>query len=446
MTTRTLLLLYPGEVRERIRRFTAARSWLRDRGFFTILADDWIDPRDAEVFDETLRLPPAHQVEAVVDTVLQAFVRRRLSSILIQSEAALAAGAVLCSRLSLPGPSPDAAHGCLNKLRTRQRLLEAAVPQPVFQRVSRVEEIRRFARAHGLPVILKPVASTMARGVTKVTRMEDLEKAIRDVQSTLDGSRDVERLKSFARSCGLDPGCDPEREFLVESFAEGDALECDGLVCAGKARLFEVIEQRITSADRFFIEGYLLPADRSEPAKRNFEAVAIRALDALCFDQGGFSIEMRAVRDLVQVIEVNGRLGEDNGLFSLIERICGIDPLKKAIELASGDSIQWNLLRGVFGALAYANHFADSTVAGVPASAECRALEQRGVEIDVCVRPGDRMHAPPHPETFPHLAYACALDSQSSRAAFQRAREAVIKLSFRFDPAPGRTSEEDCRT
>jgi L-histidine N-alpha-methyltransferase len=46
------------------------------------------------------------------------------------------------------------------------------------------------------------------------------------------------------------------------------------------------------------------------------------------------------------------------------------------------------------------------------------------------------MHAPPHPETFPHLAFAIAPDRVSSRKAFARARALVARLPFALAEPP----------
>ena len=44
------------------------------------------------------------------------------------------------------------------------------------------------------------------------------------------------------------------------------------------------------------------------------------------------------------------------------------------------------------------------------------------------------MHAPPSPDVAPHLAWALATDPSSSRAAYARARSAVLALPVEQTP------------
>ncbi|MCC6408883.1 MAG: hypothetical protein IT453_17105, partial [Planctomycetes bacterium] len=47
---------------------------------------------------------------------------------------------------------------------------------------------------------------------------------------------------------------------------------------------------------------------------------------------------------------------------------------------------------------------------------------------------GDPWHVAPHPEAFPHLAWALASDPSSSTRAFELARRAADELEVGIEP------------
>jgi L-histidine N-alpha-methyltransferase len=437
---RRLVHLYPGEVRVRAELVARERAWLADAGVELLLADDWIAESDRALYADALLLPPAEEVGRAAGALVEWARARRVDALLVQTEAALPAGSLALRRLDLPGPRPEAALRCVGKHLTRAALAAAGVPQPEFALASSAVDVRRFAQHHGFPVMLKAVASTMARLMEKVDSDGALDAAVARLRAGLPRSRDVARFRDFARAAELDPGLDPATTFLVEAFAPGDPVETDGLVVAGRALPFGALEQVMTAAPRFYVEGYLLPADRDEPTAARIRATGARAAEAVGLDASGFSVELRDDGAATRVIEVNGRLGEDSGLHRLFELAVGAPPFRLAVALALGEPVRFEPRAAPRHALAYACSFEEGVVSAVPDDAELAQLTQdgsAGVELGRCVRVGDEMHAPPHPETFPHLAFAIAPDPVSSRRAFERARSLVARLPFTLaEPLP----------
>jgi biotin carboxylase len=158
---------------------------------------------------------------------------------------------------------------------------------------------------------------------------------------------------------------------------------------------------------------------------------------AVSLDQAGFSVELIEKDGLARVIEVNGRLGEDDGLHRLFERASGVDPFRAAVDIALGEPPQRPRPTGRDRfALAYRSSFEDAVVESTPDAAALAALATAGFEAGLSVRSGTSMHAPPHPETFPHLAWVLASDPASSRAAFARASASVQGLGFTLVQSP----------
>lgn len=422
----TLLLPYfgPEGLRTDLMRRHGAR--LREEGVSLVLADDAPAEADAAHFHEVVALPPAERVGEAVAAMERYAAARRLDGILIQSEAALLPGALLAARLGLSGIPIEAAHRCANKWLCREALRRAGVPQPRHALAKSAADV--LSLAERFPVILKGVASTMGRNVVKVDRPAGVEESVRRIRGGLRGSTDIARLRAFVAAAGADPGCDPLEQFLVEEYVEGAPVETDGVVSGARVACFGVTEQVLTPPPRFYIEGYLLPTDRRERAA--IEAVSEAALAAVGARDCGFSIEMRSDGATARVIEINGRLGEDDGFQDLFRAATGGDPFLHAVDVARGRPVTVDGARGPRWALAYRSCYEAGVVASVPGEGEVD-----GVRIGVSVYPGARLHPAGHPQCFPHLAWGLAGDPASSRAAYERARAAVAALPFDLRPA-----------
>jgi len=431
---RTLVLLY-ADPRMRRQLFAGLRPWLDERGLRVVLADDELGEPDRALFHELLPMPPPRFLAQAVDRLCEHALRQPFDAILAESELALLPGALAGARLGLPHIGLRAAHLVTNKWLCRQELRAAGVPVPHFALAASAADVRRFGDAHGYPLLLKATASSMARLVLLVRDARDVQAAVGRMLDRLPAAPDVARLLRFAALAGLDPGCDPLREFLVEEYVEGEQLEVDGLVLGGVPQAFGVTALRLSPPPRFFIEGYLLPAERPAHELAELERVGLDAVQALGLQEAGFCVELRRAAQHQVVIEVNGRLGQDDGLPEMFERALGQAPLRLWLE-AVGCGWRGALPRPLrAAALAYACHYADATVLEVPeARREVTGADGVSLEVQVVVQPGDRVHGPPHVNAFPHLACALASHPHSSAAAYAAARAAADGLRFGFAP------------
>ena len=339
-----------------------------------------------------------------------------------QTEFGLLPGSILARRRGLPGPSPESAHLCVNKAACRATLAAAGVTQPRFARCRSAADVRRADL--GFPLVLKAAASTLGRLVAKVERDADLDGAVADLLARLPVSPDVARLEGFARAAGIDLGLDPAREFLAESFASGPPLEADGLVFGDRIDLFGVTEQIVRDGSGFYIEAYLFPADEpgrcADSARRAIEAVGLR--------DSGFSIEFRGDA----LIEINGRLGEDDGFPELFRAGLGVYPLEKWL---TGDAAQ-RVVRARH-ALAYVNRYRRGVVGRIGTIPD-------GVVVPVAT--GHVLFEPGEPSYRAHVAYALASHPSSSRSALDLARARLTGLELAVsDSGPVATSADGFR-
>jgi hypothetical protein len=270
--------------------------------------------------------------------------------------------------------------------------------------------------------------------VTLVRSPEEVEASVARVRAGLPASTDLVRLASYARAAGIDLGYDPFAEFLVEAFAGGDPVETDGVVAGSEPLTFGVTAQVLSPPPLFFVEGYLLPADRPAAEIGAIERVSDAATRAVGLTDTGYSIEMKVRDGRPLVIEVNGRLGWDEGFGDLFEVVTGLQPAFACLQVALGARPSFARKTDVRAAVAYLSSYEDGVVRALPSSDALAAIEARGFRAGLAVHEEERIFAPPHPDATPHLAWALATDPRSSFAAFARARDAVRGLRFTLEP------------
>ncbi len=387
-------------------------------------------PGDAGVFADVLELPAPERTAEAWDALAAYLERHPVDAIVAQSEPALLLGALAARAFGLRGPSVEAALATVNKHQCRVLLRDAGLPQPQFVLGRSADDVRAFARRFGWPVVLKAVASSRQRLVTLVRTPAAVDGAVAALLAGLPRSKDVQRLTRFARlAVKTELGCDPLADFLIESFVPGAPLECDGVVTKGVVRSLGVCEQVPAAGPDFFIDGYMLPADRPAPELIRLERATAAALRALGLADTGYSVEFRMNGDAFALIEVNGRLGWDEGLGELFQFACGRFPAEIALRVALGRRI--GALRPKrAAAVHYASWFEAGTVERAPGPDALRRASSKGVRCFTSVAPGDVVLPAHDPESRPHLVHAVAVDRRSSSAAYERARSAVLGLDL----------------
>jgi hypothetical protein len=422
----TLLMLYPAygtvSVHE-VCRHAESVGEMR-----TVLADDAPTTSDLDIFDEVWELPPPENVEDAYQAMRRWCAKDRPDGLFLQSERGILLGSLLIREFGLKGPTVEAAHLCSNKYAQRVALQKAGIGVPYFRLVDSAEEVRRFIREFGFPVVLKCVISTMSRLVTLVSKADQMEPSVARMREALTKSLDVKRLASFARAGNVDLGCDPSREFLVESFLTGDMIETDGFVVGRKPFTFGVTEQIQSVDPPFFIESYLLPAECTDNA--DAERVSDATIAAMGLSDSAFSIEMRAKDGVVSIVEVNGRLGWDEGFSDLFAVRTHEERIVQAQQLALGLDLRLERDVSRCAALAYRPCYYDGIVEQLPTREYLRSLSTAGLRLGLATNRGARFVAPPNPETYPHVAWALATHPTSSRRANDIARNALAGLEI----------------
>jgi len=426
----TLLVLYPayGTVScARLARYAEELNGLR-----LVLADEEPTATEEEMFDEVVELPPPQRLAEAYQILRRWCDKRHPDGIFLQSERGLLLGSLLAQEFDLRGPGVEAAHLCSNKYLQRVVLSRAGISNPLFALAENAADVRRLASDFGFPLVLKCVISTMSRLVTLVCRKEDVDSAVARIRAGIAHSLDAARLVSFAQTGKVALDCDPKRQFLVESFLQGDFVETDGLVVGDKPFNFGVTEQIQSVNPPFFIEGYLFPAECMD--NKPIETVSDAVMKTIGLRNSGFSTEFRVCDSDICLVEVNGRLGWDEGFGDMVRVRTRQERIFQTVQIALG--VEPELIRDVtrFAALAYRSCYYDGVVEDLPTREELAQLEQDELRLGLATHIGARFYAPPNPETYPHVAWALATHPTSSHAAYEIARQVVDGLEIAIRP------------
>ncbi|MBI2858479.1 MAG: hypothetical protein HYX90_05310, partial [Chloroflexi bacterium] len=171
----TLLVLYPVAGAVSKEDIAILSEECQIPGLRLVLADDYILDSDRELFHEIIEIPPPEDIGETYDRLRRWCDKHHPDGIFMQSEAALPLGSLLARELSLPGPSVESAHLCVNKYRSRDIFSRSDVPTPHFCLAESASDVRRFARDSGYPVILKSVASALSHLVKLITCDDEVD-------------------------------------------------------------------------------------------------------------------------------------------------------------------------------------------------------------------------------------------------------------------------------
>jgi biotin carboxylase len=216
----------------------------------------------------------------------------------------VAVAARIAEKLGLPHPiSSLTAMLATNKLRQREALAEAGVPQP------------RWAVAHQggpeppLPAVVKAADRTDRAGLSLVRDASRLPVSI-------------EEARAASRSGVV----------LVEEYLDGAEVSVSGFSADGEFVPLAVTDRISVAGDAFGVPlAHVWPSPYAEAAAE----VARRAVDALGIEEGPSYTQLRVSRGGPEVIQVAARLGGGHDA-ELVELVTGVDLNGLALAAALG--------------------------------------------------------------------------------------------------------------
>jgi biotin carboxylase len=312
---------------------------------------------------------------------------------------------------------PAVAELCVHKLHMKERLRAAGVTVPHFAKISSLEELKNFAAGCGLPIVIKPVDNSGARGVLRITAEMDMAEAF-----------------AYAR------GFSYSGEVIAEKFVSGLQISTEGLMLDGVFYCTGFADRnysRLDDAVPFMVEdGGDIPTVLGAAQKALVEAEFEKAVRALGIDWGPAKGDMIFATDgQPYVVEIAARLSGGNFCYDKVPWSTGVDIVDILVDMAVGNPVDPARFTPTRNLATSQRYFfpAPGTIR------EIRGLPQaQGAahirKVDVWARPGDAVAAlENHPSRVGYVI-SCAPTRGEAVAA---AQAAVKQVQFLVEGAGG---------
>ena len=240
--------------------------------------------------------------------------------ICVAADAPLTVAAVN-EKLGLKGITRESAELACDKLAMKHRFVERGVPVPWFSAVETPQALQRIVVERGRNLVIKPADSRGGRGVQRIAKVTDLDKA-------------------FQFACSHSP----TQRVMVEQYLEGPQVSTESIVVDGRCytpgfsdRNYEYLE---TYAPYFIENGGDLPSHLPATVQEKVKEVVGRAAAALGVVNGTVKGDIVVHQGEVYVIELAARLS--GGFFCTreIPLNTGVDFVGNAIRVALGEPVE----------------------------------------------------------------------------------------------------------
>lgn len=228
----------------------------------------------------------------------------------IGSDLAMLTVNYIANKMNLVGNSMYSTDISTNKYKMRQTFIKNGDPCPI----SYLSDGNINVDNLPLPVIVKPTDRSGSRGITKVSKKEEIEKAVK---------------KSINESF--------EKKALIEEFITGKEYSVEFISYKGNHK-FLALTEKFTTGSPYFIEtGHFQPAQVSEDLMNNIIDIISKALNSLDIKNGASHSEIK-IDELgnINIIEIGARMGGDCIGSDLVEISTGYDFVKMVIDVSLG--------------------------------------------------------------------------------------------------------------
>ena len=209
----------------------------------------------------------------------------------------------VCSRLSLPGISEQAARILTDKAEMKAAFVRGGVTTADFRRVTSFDEAVSAAKELGLPVMLKIVDKSGSRGITKVDSISDMAQAYAYAKAATDADH-----------------------MVVEKFVSGREIGIDAFVQGGKLLMLLPHDKYVYQSGHTGIPiGHYCPMETSPRLYANMRSEVEKIIRATGMDNCAVNIDAFVLPDeRVNIIEAAGRCGA-TGIPEVISGYTGRD-------------------------------------------------------------------------------------------------------------------------
>lgn len=220
----------------------------------------------------------------------------------------------VASRLGLPSNSDENIYISTNKYAMRRAFIKNNVASPKFVKASADDDLEALTSKMKFPVIVKPTDRSGSRGITKVSKYEDIKEAVEQAV-----------YNSF------------EKRAIIEEYIEGEEYSCESISYMGTHHILAVTKKYTTGSPHFIETGHMEPAGLDTDMYHKIKTEIPKALDALRITNGASHAEFKIDdKGNVRIIEIGSRMGGDCIGSHLVYLSSGYDFVRMVIETALG--------------------------------------------------------------------------------------------------------------
>ena len=285
----------------------------KELGYYTITCDYLPSNPGHKFADEYYNVSTTDK-----DAVLNLAEKLKIDGIVCYaSDPAAPTAAYVAEKMGLPGQPYKSVEILSNKDLFRKFLTENNFNVPRAKGFSSIAEAKKDFKNFKLPVMVKPVDSSGSKGVTKISKIEELEKAI-------------EYALSFSRA----------KRFIIEEFVEkyGYQIAGDGFSVNGKLvfRCFANDHFNLKAGNPFVPIGASFPYNMPSTVHNKIHNEIQRLLTLLNMQSGAYNFDIRIDKDEnVFLMEIGARNG-GNLIPQVIKYATGVDLVGYTIQAAIG--------------------------------------------------------------------------------------------------------------
>jgi biotin carboxylase len=216
--------------------------------------------------------------------------------------------------LGLDGESVATVELLLDKWRMRQHLTAKGI-SPVASAVGRsAQDIREFVKAHGLPVIVKPIRESGSVGLFCIRDEADVDAVAEQFRALDEENWGVGDL-AFADSFD---------EFLMEEYLDGPEVSVESLSFDGRHVVVAVTDKEAFGGSGFVEIGLSQPSGCEAETLREVTRLVTDFLDAVGLRNGPAHTEVRLTSRGPRIIESHNRIG-GYAVNEMVETAYGVD-------------------------------------------------------------------------------------------------------------------------
>jgi biotin carboxylase len=298
---------------------------------------------------------------------------------------------------------------CVHKLHMKERLRDEGVNVPAFARIASAADLKAFAAQAGYPIVVKPVDSSGARGVQRLSAGMDLDAAF-----------------AYAGQYSFGGGV------IAEKFVSGLQISTEGLMHDGVFHCTGFADRnysRLDDAQPFMVEdGGDIPTVLNDADKALVEAEFEKATRVLGIDWGPSKGDMIMGADgKPYVIEIAARLSGGNFCYDKVPWSTGVDIVDILVDMAVGNPVDASRFTPT-RSLATSQRYFFPTPGTIRDIRGLDAVSGGAIrKVDIWAKPGDAVAAAENHPSRVGYVISCAATRAEAVAA---AESAVARVQF----------------